>query len=136
MKNSFTTILLAGATVLVVSLGLLYSFVYILPDLMEEYYEPVFRSNSFSTDWLFYFHPFVLSIALFWFWERSKAQFEGSALTRAAKVSFMYGVVALLPVLWLTFSAVNISALMVISWVGYGIVQAFVACLIFAKRSS
>lgn len=59
--------------------------------------------------------PFVLSIALSWFWERSKALFEGSGLTRAAKVAFMYGLVALLPVLWLTFSAINISAMMVIT---------------------
>jgi hypothetical protein len=40
--------------------------------------------------------------------------------------------VAMLPVLWLTFSAIDISAIMVLSWLGYGILQAFVAGLIFA----
>ena len=136
MKNSLKTILVAGIAVLIVSLGLLYSFGYLLPSLMEEYYEPVFRSNSFSTDWLFYIHPFVLSSAIYWFWERSQASFEGSSLTKAMKVAFMYGLVALLPVLWLTFSAVNISAMMVITWVGFGIIQAFAAAIIFARRSA
>jgi hypothetical protein len=37
-----------------------------------------------------------------------------------------------LPVLWLTFSAIDISGLMVFSWLGYGILQAFVAGLVFA----
>jgi hypothetical protein len=56
MKN-FVTILLAGATVLIVSVGLLYGLISFFPVLIEEYYSPVFRSNSFNTDWLFYLHP-------------------------------------------------------------------------------
>jgi len=57
MKKSLSPILLAGALVLVVSLALLYSVIYLMPSVMDEYYNPVFRSTSFGTDWLFYVHP-------------------------------------------------------------------------------
>ncbi|MEY4931420.1 MAG: hypothetical protein RI909_2144, partial [Bacteroidota bacterium] len=57
MKNVLSPILIAGMLVLLVSLALLYSIIYFLPNVMEEYYNPVFRSSSFSTDWLFYGHP-------------------------------------------------------------------------------
>lgn len=134
MKN-LITILLAGVLVLIASIGLLYGFIYLFPTLMEEYYNPVFRSNSFQTDLLFYVHPFILSAAMFWFWEISKEIFSGSLIPKAYKVAVSYGLVAIIPVLSLTFSAINISALMVFTWVAYGVIQSFVACLVFANRN-
>ncbi len=134
--NKITSILLAGTVILITSLALLYGFISFYPALMEEYYNPVFRSNSFETDWLFYLHPFVLSGALFLFWEISKQYFEGSPGARAIKGSFTYGLIAMAPVLLLTFSAINVSALMVFTWIAYGIVQTFVALLVFAYRNS
>ncbi len=133
MKNTAITILAAGFLVLIVSLALLYSIIYFFPTLMEEYYNPVFRSNSFKTDWLFYVHPFVLSWALSWFWDRCKGLFSGSVLLRAAEVALAYAAVAMVPVLWLTFSALDISGLMVLTWLAYAIVQSFFAALVFAK---
>jgi hypothetical protein len=49
------------------------------------------------------------------------------------EVALAYGIVALLPVLWLTFSAIDISWQMVMTWLLYGILQAFIAGIIFAK---
>jgi hypothetical protein len=135
MKTSYTTILIAGFTVLIASILLLYVFVYMFPGLMEEYYNPVFRASSFKTDWLFYAHPFVLSFALSWFWEQYKALFNGSLFMRAFQVGLAYAAVAMLPVLWLTFSAIDISVIMVLTWLFYGMVQAFIAGIVFAKRS-
>jgi hypothetical protein len=134
MKN-ITTILIAGALVLIVSIGLLYGSITFFPALMEEYYNSVFRSNSFTTDLLFYVHPFILSAAMFWFWEITKELFTGSLLVRAYKVGVSYGLIAMVPVLWLTFSAIDVSPLMVFTWVAYGVLQAFIACMVFAKRN-
>jgi hypothetical protein len=136
MKKEIVPILLAGIAVLVASLVLLYSSIFLFPKIMEEYYNDVFRSSSFETDWLFYVHPFVLSIALKWFWERYKELFKGPVLMRALEVGLVYGVVAMLPVLWLTFSAINISIVMVLTWLVYGIIQATVAGIVFAKLSA
>ena len=134
MKN-ITTILLAGVLVLIVSVGILYGRITFFPALMEEYYNSVFRSNSFTTDLLFYVHPFILRAAMFWFWEITKELFTGSLLIRAYKVGVSYGLIAMVPVLWLTFSAIDVSPLMVFTWVAYGVLQAFIACLVFAKRN-
>ena len=133
MKKTTTAILAAGFSVLMVSLAMLYTVIYFFPNLMDEYYNPVFRSNSFSMDLLFYVHPFVLCWALNWFWTRYEGVFSGSLLLKALELALVYAVVAMVPVLWLTFSALNISAVMVLTWLAYGIAQAFVAGLVFAK---
>jgi hypothetical protein len=133
MKKTVTASLTAGVVLLLVSLALLYFLVAVFPQLAEEYFSPVFRWSNAGTDWMFYAHPFVLSFALKWFWERYKGLFTGNALWRAFEVALVYGIVALLPVLWLTFSAIDISWQMVTTWLVYGIFQAFIAGIIFAK---
>ena len=133
MKRTVIASLTAGVVLLLVSLALLYFLVAVFPNVAEEYFSPVFRWSDAGKDWMFYAHPFVLSFALKWFWERYKGLFNGSALLRAFEVALVYGIVALLPVLWLTFSAIDISWQMVGSWLLYGILQAFIAGIIFAK---
>jgi hypothetical protein len=81
---------------------------------------------------MFYAHPFVLSFALKWFWERYKDVFSGSNILRAFEVSLVYGVIAMIPVLWMTYSAMNLSLMLVLTWLIYGILQAFIAGIIFS----
>lgn len=131
--KKFTSIILAGISVLLASLVMLYGILYLFPSLMEEYYNPVFRSNSFQTDLLFYVHPFVLSAALYPFWKYTKPT-TGSSISKAFTIAVTYGLIAMLPVLLLTFSAINVSAVMVFTWLGYGILQAFMALVVFANR--
>jgi len=135
MKKAIPSILISGILVLLVSLSVLYGMIYLLPSVMEEYYNPVFRSSSFETDWLFYAHPFVLSASLYWFWDHFKTFFNGSITWCAFEVALTFAIIAMLPVLWLTFSAINISVIMVATWLVYGILQAFVAGLVFAKMN-
>ncbi len=135
MKKATSSILISGLLVLLASLTLLYSFIYVLPTVMEEYYNPVFRSSSYKTDWLFYVHPFVLCLSLYWFWHRFKPYFLGTIIWRALQVALVYGIIAMLPVLWLTFSAIDISFIMVATWLAYGLLQAFIAGLVFAKMN-
>ena len=133
MKKIITSSLLAGFVLLVLSLLLLYGSITLTPSLAEEYFSPVCRWSSAKTDWMFYLHPFVLAFALKWFWERYKDIFKGPLVLRAFEVALVYGIVAMVPVLWLTFSAIDISLWMVLSWLAYGILQAFIAGIIFAK---
>ena len=135
MKKAASAVIVSGIILLLVSFGLLYSMIAIFPTQAEEYFSPVFRWSDAGTDWMFYAHPFVLSFALKWFWERYKGQFTGSTIWRAFEVALAYGIVALLPVLWLTFSAIDISWQMVTTWLLYGILQAFIAGIIFAKMN-
>jgi hypothetical protein len=134
MKN-ILAVLVASLSVLGASLILLYGSIFLFPNVMAEYFNDVFRASSFETDWLFYAHPFVLSAALKWPWERYKELFAGSIFMRALEVGIVYAVVAMVPVLWLTFSAINVSFVMVLTWLVYGTIQATVAGLVYAKLS-
>ncbi|HET8962516.1 MAG TPA: hypothetical protein VFM99_01365, partial [Chitinophagales bacterium] len=82
---------------------------------------------------LYYIHPFILSFALSWFWDRFKKSFDGNFLTRSLKFSMMYAIIATLPSMWISFSALNVTIVMVSMWFIYGAFQASIAGLIFAK---
>lgn len=125
---------IAGAVLLALSFAMLYGAVYLFPNVVEEYYNPVFRSGE-ERNWLFYFHPFVLSLALAWFWDRFKGLFTGSLILRDLELGLVYTLVATLPAMWLTFSAIDVSLTMVLTWLLYGFVQAAVAGLIFARMN-
>jgi len=126
------SVLLSGVVLLLLSAAMFVVSAHIFPAVTQEYLGSVFRTAG-KTDWMYYVHPFIVSIALKWFWERYKAILPGSFLLRALEVAVVYGVVALVPVLWLTFSAMDVSLPMIITWLAYGLIQAFAAGAIFAK---
>ena len=132
MNKVFIAWLTSAITMVLLGLVMLYAGIYFFPQVADEYFSPVFRKAG-ETDWTFYVHPFILAIALKWFWERYKGILKGSVLLRAIEVASVYSVVALLPILWLTFSAIDVSFKMVITWFIYGLVQAFAAGIVFAK---
>jgi hypothetical protein len=131
MKKVIVSVLLSGFVLLILSVVLFYASIYLFPSVAQEYLGSVFR-NAGSLDWLYLAHPFILSIGLKWFWERYKTLFKGPIIVRAIEVALVYSIVALVPVLWLTFSAIDVSLPMVFMWLLYGLIQAFVAGLVFA----
>lgn len=132
MKKIIIAVAISTIVLSILGVGMLFGAINLFPKLMEEYFSPVFRPSG-QEDWLFYAHPLILSIALKWFWERYKNLFSGSLLLRALEVALVYGIVALVPVLWLTFSAIDISFTMMLTWLVYGLVQSFAAGIVFAK---
>lgn len=132
MKKIISTGLIAGTILFTLCYGSLYMAVRFIPGIFIEYSNPLFNSDG-SRDLLFYLHAFIISLALSWFWERFKILFHGHFLLRGLEFGFVYSVVALLPVMWITFSALDITVLMVLSWFFYGLVQAITAGIIFAK---
>ncbi len=126
--------MVAGVVLFLFSYAMIYLSIYLFPAVSEQYYGPAFRISG-PKDWMFYVHPFILSFGLKWFWERYKSMFSGSVLVRAIEVALVYGLVAMIPVLWLTFSAINISLVMVGTWLLYGFSQAFIAGVIFANMN-
>lgn len=124
--------LIAGVILFIVSYGGLYLAIRFIPELFVVYNNPLFNSDG-SRDVLFYMHAFIISFALSWFWERFKTLFPGHFLLRGIEFGFVYAIVALLPVMWITFSSLDITIVMVLSWFFYGLFQAVVAGVIFAK---
>src|SRR5215471_7194298 len=132
MIKVFIAWLIAGIVMLLLGIGMLYGGIYLFPKVADEYFSPVFRKAG-ETDWTFYVHPLILSFGLKWFWERYKGILKGGLLLRAIEVALVYGMVALLPILWLTFSAIDVSVKMTLTWFLYGVFQAFAAGIVFAK---
>jgi len=132
MKKILYSGLVAGTILFILSYGGLYFAVKFFPSLFVEYNNPLFNSDG-SRDLLFYLHAFIISFALSWFWDRFKGLFQGATLLRGLEFGFVYSAVALMPVMWITFSALDITALMVLSWFAYGLLQAIIAGTLFAR---
>lgn len=132
MKKVLTTLIISSIVLLLMSFLMMKLSFYLFPEVTMEYLSPVFRTAG-KMDWMFYAHPFVISVALLWFWERYKSILKGNFILRALELSLVYCIVAMIPVLWLTFSAIDVSGLMVATWILYGFIQAFAAGLVFAK---
>ena len=132
MKKVVVTGLIAGLILFILSYGGLFLAIRFFPSLFIEYNNPLFNSNG-SRDVHFYMHAFIISLALSWFWDRFKALFKGPFLLRGVEFGLVYSVVALLPVMWISFSSLDITLTMVASWFVYGLLQAIVAGVVFAK---
>ncbi|MBC6491408.1 hypothetical protein ACFSQD_13405 [Flavihumibacter stibioxidans] len=131
-KKVLLSLSISSVVLLIMSFVMLKLSIYLFPVLTMEYLSPVFRSAG-KMDWLYYVHPLIISIALLWFWERYKGIFSGPCILRAFEVALVYGIVAMIPVLWLTFSAIDVSLQMILTWLLYGFIQAFAAGIVFAK---
>lgn len=132
MKKVLTSGLIAGIVLFIISYGGLYLTIRFLPQVFVDYNNPLFYSGG-ERDFLFYSHAFVISFALSWFWDRFKAVFKGPSVLRGLEFGLTYTLVALLPIMWLTFSTLDISIFMVSSWLIYGFIQAVIAGILFAK---
>lgn len=134
MKRFLIKGIAAGAALLVISYAALYLVVSLFPSVAEQYYDPVF---SFEGDKavLYFLHPFVLSFALAWFWRRFKSLFHGPFWWRGLEMGLVYGLIATLPAMWIIYSSLAVSLTLVLTWLLYGVFQAIVVGMIFAKIS-
>lgn len=132
MKKVIIPGLITGVVLFIISYGGLYLSVQFFPSLFTDYNNPLFSSDG-ERDVLFYMHAFIISFALSWFWAKFKNIFHGPLIIKALHFGLVYALIALLPVMWITFSAMDITVPMVTSWLFYGFVQAVIAGTILAK---
>ena len=132
MKRIIRSGLIAGALLFILCYGGLYLGIRLFPALFMDYNNPLFNSDG-NRDVFFYMHAFIISFALSWFWDRFKGLFHGHFVVRGLEFGFVYAIVSLLPVMWITFSSLDITFFMVLSWFLYGFFQAVVAGTLFAK---
>jgi hypothetical protein len=132
MKKIFISGFAAGFVILILSYAGLYATIFLLPEVANEYYDPTYTSDRL---WLFVLHPFVMSITFAWFWDKFKSNIQGGWLYRGVWMGLIYGAVATLPAMWLTFSSINVSLGMVVTWFFYGLLCAVTAGVIFSKMN-
>lgn len=134
MKKIITSGLIAGVVLLAFSVLGLYLTIWFFPDLAQQYYNPAFNAGG-SRYMLYYIHPFIIGLALSWFWDRFKGVLSGSFITRGIEFGAIYALVAILPMIWLIFSAMSVSLAMVATWLLFGLLQGLIAGLIFEKTN-
>jgi hypothetical protein len=132
MKKIILSGLLAGVVLLILSILALYLTIWLFPGLASQYYDPAFDTGA-DKYLLYYVHPFVIGLALSWFWDRFKTLVKGSFLTRGIEFGVIYALIAILPALWLTYSAMSVSLAIVSTWLLFGLFQGLIAGLVFEK---
>jgi hypothetical protein len=132
MKKVLISGLIAGVILSIVSYGGLYLSIQFFPELFLEYNYPLFQTDS-DRDILFYTHALVLSLAMSALWQRFKELFNGNNLLRGLEFGLIYGFVALLPIMWITYSSLDITLITVTTWFMYGLLQATIAGIVFAR---
>ncbi len=134
MKKIIGVGLLAGIVLLILSIAGLYITVWFFPGLAQQYFDPAFTNES-GRYLLYFIHPFIIGIALSWFWSRFKGILKGSFITRGIEFGLIYGMVASFPMMWLIYSAMNVSLELVATWFVLALVQGLVAGLVFEKMN-
>jgi hypothetical protein len=134
MKKIIIAGLVAGVVLLVLSVLGLYITIWLFPGLATQYFDPAFNSDS-SKFMFYYLHPFIISMALSWFWSRFKSGLTGSFLTRGIEFGLIYVMVATFPMMWLIYSAMDVSLAIVATWFVLALLQGVMAGLVFEKMN-
>ncbi len=134
MKKIIFPGLVAGVVLLILSVLGLYLTIWLFPDLAMQYFQPTFNEQS-SRIMLYFIHPFIIAMALSWFWNRIKGILKGSFLTRGIEFGIIYALIATFPAMWLVFSSITVSLQMVFTWFVFGLIQAVVAGLVCEKMN-
>lgn len=134
MKKILISGLTAGAVLLVLSILMLNVAIVMFPKTFDEYYNETFNNNG-QRDIFFYIHPFILSLGLAWFWQRFKGMFKGNFILKGLELGVVFAIVAILPTMWITYSAIAVSFIVVGTWFLYGVVQTCIAGIIFGKMN-
>jgi hypothetical protein len=134
MKKVIFPGLVAGVVLLILSILGLYLNMWIFPDLAMQYFQPAFNEQS-SRIMLYFIHPFIIAMALSWFWSKIKGILKGSFLTRGIEFGIIYALVATFPAMWLVFSSIKVSLQMVFTWFVLGFIQAIIAGLVCEKMN-
>lgn len=127
--------LVAGIALLLLSVIGLYGTIWLFPRLAVQYFDPQFDSQS-ERAILYFMHPFVAGLALAWFWDRCKSLFTGSSLGRAIEFGCLYCLVAVFPMMWLIYSAIDVSLALAGTWLLLGVLQGMAAGLVLEKMNA
>ena len=134
MKKIIVYGLVAGFVLLILSILGLHLLAWVFPSLAVQYFNPVFDGQS--DRWVLYcLHPFIISLALSWFWARSKTILAGTFLSRGIEFGLIYVLIAIVPMMWLIYSSMNVSIEMVASWTAFSLLEGVIAGLIFEKTN-
>ncbi|MFI5171214.1 MAG: hypothetical protein ACHQFW_02430 [Chitinophagales bacterium] len=132
MKRVLLAYSVAVVALLILSYVALQLAIRFFPGVSEQYFDPLYSSSEKRT-WMYFIHPFIIAIAIKYFWQRFKQMFKGGTLVRGLEIGLIYSLIAIFPAMWITFSGVSISISVITTWLIYGTIQACITGIIYAK---
>ena len=126
MKKIIVSGLVAGVVLLILSVLGLYVTIWFFPGLAGQYFDPAFDMQS-SRVMIYCIHPFIISLHFPGSGAALKECLTGSFLTRGIEFGLIYALVATFPMMWLIYSAMNVSLEMVATWFVLGLLQGIIA---------
>ena len=128
--------LIAASVSSIVLVLFAYLCLIIMPNLpesiVEDYFKPSF-TNDENRNLLYFIQPIVLAFALSWFWTRFKESFAGNWMLKGLELGLVYALIASLPAMILLYSAIDVTAVTVGTWLLYSFAQATIAGEISAR---
>jgi len=134
MKKIILSGIVAGIILLIVSELALHATILLFPGIAVQYFDPAFDTES-KHILFYYMHPFVISLALAWFWTRFKGVLTGTFVTRGIEFGLIYVLIAAFPMLWLIYAAMNVSFAIVSTWFILALIEGIVAGLVLEKMN-
>ncbi|MDD4351901.1 MAG: hypothetical protein PHU71_02875 [Candidatus Gracilibacteria bacterium] len=131
MKKIVWLGLLAGLLTLLVGTGITYLMNFLSPSLAAEYQNTaLFRAWDDPLMSLFFAYPFVLCLALAWFWHKVKKVLTDGKIRDFVLIYFF---IATVPGMLISYSSFQVSLAMTLLWTVSGLINVFVAALVFKK---
>ncbi|HTC00481.1 MAG TPA: hypothetical protein VK705_07345 [Ferruginibacter sp.] len=134
MKKVIISGLVVGVIFLILSILIGFIISYLFPNIIMPYFDSAFSMQPDRIAF-YYLHPFIIGLALSWFWTRFKETLKGSYITRGVEFGLIYAAVAVFPMMWLIYSAMSISLAFITIWFLLALLQAVIAGLIFEKMN-
>jgi len=127
--------LIAGLVMLVVMLLVSYGFSFIFPQLLQEYSTQMYRSYEEPIMMLFFLYPFLLGLIISWVWGKTSIIMKGDNLTKAVNFTFVYVLLAQVPGMFITYTSMNVSLLMIMSWIFSNTLQVFLGTYVISMMN-
>jgi hypothetical protein len=135
MKKIILPGIISGIIMLIVGFAISNLFM-LFPQVNADYHNPgVMRSFSDPIMSLYFLYPFVLGIALAWFWNKAKSLFIGSVAKRGFDFAVALFWISTIPGMLISYSSFPLSFLTIVSWIVSGFINAYLAGLIFTKMN-
>lgn len=127
--------IIAGFAIL--AAGFIFSWIVgsLFPAVMNEYDNlSIFRPWDDPLMTAYFAYPFVLGIALAYFWQTFDKKIKGEdEVARAMEFAKFYFIIATIPGMFISYTTFNLSLLMILLWTISAYIDAFIAGWIFAK---
>lgn len=131
MKKIVIPGLAAGVVILIASLILTQIYEAVFPTLILEYYSPLFRQWNDQLMTLFFLYPFILGLALAWLWNKTKKSWK-----TPYDLAIAYFAAATIPGMFVTFTSMPYSPLMVATWTLGGLIYVLCAAFVLQKMKA